>query len=138
LVIAGRSAWTGTVLFYPVSYSNDKALTPVRKVAAFNNELRTKYANGMGSASNLSLLREKLPNLPEWAEQDAYEAKVFNQSDKVEAILSLMTPAPVGWLDRALGMALKPITLGLAMPDIPGDRAARGGLVRLRSATKQL
>ena len=27
LVIAGRSAWTGTIVFYPVSYSNRKALT---------------------------------------------------------------------------------------------------------------
>ena len=29
LVIAGRSAWTGTVLFYPVSYSDERALTPI-------------------------------------------------------------------------------------------------------------
>ena len=34
LVIAGRSAWTGTVLFYPVSYSNEKALAPITRGAA--------------------------------------------------------------------------------------------------------
>ena len=135
-MIAGRSAWTGTVLFYPVSYSNEKALTPVRKVAAFNDELRQKYANDMDGASSLSILRAKRPNLPEWAEQDAYEAKVFNQSDKVEVTLRLITPAPVGWLDRALGTAVEPVTLELDMPDIPGDRVARGELVRLRSATR--
>src|SRR5215467_148887 len=135
LVIAGRSAWTGTVLFYPVSYSNEKALTPVRKVAAFNDELRQKYANDMDGASSLSILRAKRPNLPEWAEQDAYEAKVLNQSDKVEVTLRLITPAPVGWLDRTLGTAAEPVTLELDMPDIPGDRVARGELVRLRSAT---
>jgi len=138
LVIAGRSAWTGTVLFYPVSYSNDKALTPVRKVAAFNNELRKKYVNELGGASSLSILREKLPNLPEWAEQDAYQAKVLNQNDTVEATLRLIMPAPVGWLDRVLGTPVEPVTLGLGMPDIPGDRVARGELVRLRSVTKPL
>jgi hypothetical protein len=111
LVIAGRSAWRGTVFFYPVSYSNDKALTPVRKVAAFNNELRKKYANEMGGASSLDILREKLPNLPEWAEQDGYEAKVLNQSDKVEATLRLITPAPVGWLDRASARRWSPSRL---------------------------
>jgi len=138
LVITGRSAWTGTVLFYPVSYSNEKALTPVRKVAAFNNELRKKYASEMGGASSLSILREKLPNLPEWAEQDAYAAKVLNQSDRVEATLRLVTPMPVGWLDRAFGAAVEPVTLALDMPDIPGDRVAGGELVRLRSVSRQL
>jgi hypothetical protein len=77
LVIAGRSAWTGTVLFYPVSYSNGKALTPVRKVAAFYSELRTKYASEMGDSSSINVLRAKLPNLPEFAEADAYDAKVL-------------------------------------------------------------
>jgi hypothetical protein len=137
LVIAGRSAWMGTVLFYPVSYSNEKALTPVRKVAAFNNELRKKYANEMGGASSLSILREKLPNLPEWAEQDAYDAKVLNQNDKVEATLRPMTPKPAGWLDRIFGTEVGPVRLGLEMPDIPGDRIARGELVRLQSLTTQ-
>src|SRR5215831_260835 len=133
LVIAGRSAWTGTVLFYPVSYSNEKALTPVRKVSAFNDELRKKYASEMGGASSISILREKRPDLPELAELDAYGAKVLNQDDKVEVTLSLIRPAPSGWLDRVLYTSVQPITFTLAVPDIPGDRVSRGELVRLRS-----
>jgi hypothetical protein len=134
LVIAGRSAWTGTVLFYPVSYSNEKALTPVRKVAALNNELRKKYASEMGSASSISVLREKRPDLPEFADYDAYYAKVLNQNDKVELTLKLTHPAPSGWLDRALAAPVPLLTLSLDMPDIPGDRMERGELVRLRTA----
>jgi hypothetical protein len=137
LVIAGRTAWTGTVLFYPVSYSNGKALTPKRKVDAFNDELREKFASEMDGVSSLSVLREKRPNLPEWAEQDAYEAKVFNQNDKVEVTLKLIGPAPGGWLDSALGKPVQPIPLTLDVPDIPGDRIAKGELVRLRSAVIQ-
>jgi hypothetical protein len=131
LVIAGRSSWTGTVLFYPASYSNGKALTPVVKVAAFNNELRKRYATEMEGRSSLSILRDKLPNLPEWAEQDAYEAKVLNRNDKVEVTLSLIRPAPSGWLDRLLARPAAPITLALEMPEIPEQRLERE-LVRLR------
>jgi hypothetical protein len=138
LVLAGRSAWTGTVIFYPVSYSNGKALTPVRQVAAFYNALRKKYANEMGGASSISVLREKLPNLPEFAEADAFEAKVLNQNEKVEVTLRLVTPPPGGWLDRVLGVQVSPITLNLAMPDIPGDRVSHGELVRLRSGAAGL
>lgn len=134
LVIAGRSSWTGTVLFYPVSYSNGKALTPVGEVARFNDELRAKYAREMDGASSISVLRDKLPNLPEFAEADAYEAKVLNQNDEVAATLKLISAAPSGWLDRAFGATAPPITLTLNMPDIPGDRVARGELVRLRTA----
>jgi hypothetical protein len=133
LVIAGRSAWTGTVIFYPVNYSNGKSLTPVSQVAAFNDELRKKYAGEMGGASSISVLREKLPNLPEFAELDAYDAKVLNQNGKVEATLRLITPAPSGWLDRVLGTPVQPIMLTLDMPNIPGDRVSRGELVRLRT-----
>jgi hypothetical protein len=133
LVIAGRSAWTNTVLFYPVNYSNRKALTPVRKVVEFNDELRKKYASQMGGASSISLLREKLPDLPELAELDAYDAKVLNQNDNVEVTLKLVSPAPRGWLDRVLGRPTQPIALTLDMPDIPGERVLRGELVRLRS-----
>jgi hypothetical protein len=134
LVIAGRSAWTGTVLFYPVSYSNDKALTPVRKVAAFNDELRKKYASEMGGASSISVLRAKLPDLPELAELDAFVAKVLNQNDKVEVTLKLIRPVQSGWLERALGTPVEPVALTLDMPDIPADRVARGEPVRLRTA----
>ena len=132
LVIAGRSSWTGTVLFYPVNYSNGKSLTPVYKVAAFNDQLRKRYATEMGGASSISVLRERLPNLPELAELDAYDAKVLNQTDKIEMTLRVVTPAPSDWLDRVLRAPVQPITLTLDMPDIPGDRVERGELVRLQ------
>src|SRR5215510_13172485 len=138
LVLAGPSAWTGTVLFYPVSYSNGKALTPVRTVAAFNEELRKKYASEMGGAVSLNVLREKRPDLPELAELDAYRAKVLNQNDQVEMTLRLIRPVPTGWLDRVLGTPVEPVTLTLNMPDIPGDRVARGELVRLRNVEARL
>jgi hypothetical protein len=138
LVIAGRSAWTGTVLFYPVSYSNGKSLTPLRKVDALNFELQTKYASEMGGSSSIRVLRERRPDLPEFVDYDAYYAKVLNQSDKVEVTLKLIRPAPSGWLDRALGTQVQPVTLTLDMPDIPGDRVSRGELVRLRTASAGL
>jgi hypothetical protein len=133
LVIAGRSAWTGTVLFYPESYSNEKALTPVVKVARFVEEVRARYAAELGSSSSLSVLRAQKPNLPEFAELDAYDAKVLNQRDKVDATLKLIGSAPNGWLDRVLTMSVAPISLTLEMPEIPEDRM-RGDLVRLRSS----
>jgi hypothetical protein len=46
LVVAGRSAWRGTIVFYPVSYSNGKALTPEGQLNGFYdqlNDLRKKY-----------------------------------------------------------------------------------------------
>ena len=134
LVIAGRSAWTGTVLFYPVSYSNEKALTPVAKVAAFNDELRKKYAGEMGGASSISILREKRPDLPEFVELDAFGAKVLNRNDVVEVTLKLLSPAPSGWLERALGTPVRPVTLSLEMPNVSGQRLDND-LVRLRSVT---
>jgi len=139
LVIAGRSAWTGTVLFYPVSYSNGKALTPVRKVREFNEELRKKYSKesvvSSSSASGVTMRLEKIPDdIPEQAEIEAFRAKVLNQNDKVEVTLKLISPAPSGWLDRMLSRPVPPNTLTLDMPDIPGDRVARGELVRLRTA----
>jgi hypothetical protein len=134
LVIAGRSAWTGTVLFYPVSYGNDKALTPLRKVAAFNDALRKKYASELGGSSNLNILREKRPDLPEFAELDAYLAKVLSQNDQVAVTLKLIRPAASGWLDRTLSTPVEPIALSLEMPDIPTDRVTRGDPVRLRKA----
>jgi len=134
LVIAGRSAWTGTVLFYPVSYGNDKALTPLRKVAAFNDAIRKKYASEMGGSSNINVLREKRPDLPELAELDAYLAKVLSQNDQVQVTLKLIRPVASGWLDRTLGTSVEPINLTLNMPDIPVDRVVRGDPVRLRTA----
>jgi hypothetical protein len=136
-VIAGRSAWTGTVLFYPVSYSNGKALTPVRKVAEFNDELRKKYAKEtvVSSGGGISMSKVEMPDdFPERAERSAYYAKVLNQNDKVEVTLRVVSPAPSGWIDRLFGAPVRPITLTLDMPDIPGDRVERGELVRLRTA----
>jgi hypothetical protein len=135
LVIAGRTAWTGTVLFYPVSYSNGKSLTPVAKVRTFNEELRKKYASEMGDSSSFSKLREKLPDLPEWAEQEAFYAKVVSRNEKVEATLTPISPAPSGWLDRLLGAPAQPITLALEMPDIAEAYLVnQKELVRLRPA----
>jgi len=138
LVIAGRSAWTGTVLFYPVSYSNGKSLTPLRKVDALNFELSKKYASEMGGSSSISVLREKRPDLPEFVDYDAYYAKVLNQNDQVEVTLKVIRPAASGWLDRALGTQVQPVTLILDMPDIPGERVSRGELVRLWRAAERL
>jgi hypothetical protein len=134
LVIPGRSAWTGTVIFYPVSYSNGKALTPLNKVADFNIELRKKYANEMGGSSSLSVLRDKLPDIPEWAELDAYTAKVLNRNDRVEATLRLVSPAPSSWLDRVFGNQVQPVALTLEMPNVSEQRLL-SDLVRLRTAT---
>jgi hypothetical protein len=132
LVIAGRSAWTGTVLFYPVSYSNGKALTPVSRVADFNDAMRKKYASEMGDSSSLSVLRQKRPDLPEWAEQDAFEAKVLNRNETVDVALKVVRPAPSGWLDRVLGATVPPVSLSLEMPNVSA-RSLTTDLVRLRS-----
>jgi hypothetical protein len=134
LVIAGRSAWTGTVLFYPVSYSNGKALTPVIKIRAMNDDLRKRYATEMGGALSISILREKRPDLPEFADLDAFDAKVLKQSDMVEASLKLVRPAPSGWLDRVLATSVEPIALTWTMPDIPERLVERGEAVRLLTA----
>jgi hypothetical protein len=134
LVIPGRSAWTGTLLFYPVSYSNGKALTPVAKFREILEEARKsmtpveeKRAEGAGIAMTVT----KYQDTPEI---EAYRAKVLNQNDKVSATLKLIRPAPSGLLERLFGSQVPPITLALDMPDIPGSRVFRGELVRLRTA----
>jgi hypothetical protein len=104
----------------------------VYKVAALNDQLRKRYATEMGGASSISVLRERLPNLPELAELDAYDAKVLNQADNIAVTLRVVTPASSDWLGRALGAPVQPTTLTLDVPDIPGDRVERGELVRLR------
>jgi hypothetical protein len=137
LVIAGRTAWRGTIVFYPMSYSNGKALTTVSQLRHFYDEMnkvRKKYEAEIGANINtLSQLREKFPNLPEWAEEDAYQAKVLNQKDKVEVTLTLVRPAPSGWLDRMLEVPVAPITLTLEAPSFWSRSLEGGELVRVRS-----
>ena len=132
LVIAGHSAWSGTVLFYPSSYSNGKALTPVVKVRELNDAMRKKYAAEMGGASSISVLREKLPNAPELAELDAYTTKLLNQNDTVELTLKLVSPRARSWLDA---VTASPVAIAVTMPEIPEFRVERGELVRLRAET---
>jgi len=140
LVIAGRSAWRGTIIFYPVSYSNRKALTPEGELRDFYdemNKLRKKYETELGVNINLlSQLREKVPNLPEWTELDAYQAKVLNPKDKVDVTLKLVRPAPSGWLDRVLDVPVPAITLTLEAPNF-WSRSLQGGLVRVRSVSPE-
>jgi len=139
LVVAGRSAWRGTIVFYPVSYSNGKALTPEGELSGFYdqlNMLRKKYESELGGNINtIAQLREKVPNLPEWVEQDAYKAKVLNQKDKVEVTLNLVRPAPSGWLDRVLDVPVPPITLTLEAPNFWSVNVESGELVRVRSVS---
>lgn len=132
LVIAGRSAWTGTVLFYPVSYSDERALTPIAKIREFYEAMRTKYAKEMAGVSSISALRDKHPNLPEFVEVDAFEAKVLQPKGKADLTLRLSVPAPSGWLERALAATVPPITLTLQMPDIWVPSMLDGELVRLQ------
>jgi len=141
LVVAGRSAWRGTIVFYPVSYSNGKALTPEGELRAFYDrldELRKKYETELGgNISTLAQLREKVPNLPEWAEQDAYKAKVLNKNDKVEVTMRLVRPAPSGWLDRVLEVPVPLITLMLEAPNFWSVNVEAGELVRVRSVSPE-
>ena len=141
LVVAGRSAWRGTIVFYPVSYSNGKALTPEGELRAFYDrldELRKKYETELGgNISTLAQLREKVPNLPEWAEQDAYKAKVLNKNDRVEVTLRLVRPAPSGWLDRVLEVPVPLITLMLEAPNFWSVNVEAGELVRVRSVSPE-
>jgi hypothetical protein len=132
LIVPGRSAWSGTVLFYPVSYSNGKALTPLAKFRSIADEVRktlkpVEQTSSEGGGVTISTTKIKDP-----PELEAYYAKVMNQSDKVEAKLSLVRPAP-GWLERLLGSQVAPVALTLDMPDIPSTRMLRGELVRLRT-----
>jgi hypothetical protein len=141
LVVAGRSAWRGTIVFYPVSYSNGKALTPEGQLRGFYdqlNELRKKYETELGGNINtLAQLREKVPNLPEWAEEAAYKAKVLNKNDKIEVTLKLVRPAPSGWLDRVLEVPVPPITLTLEAPNFWSVNVEAGELVRVRSVSPE-
>jgi len=132
LVIAGRSAWTGTALFYPVSYSDERALTPIVKIREFYQAMRVKYAKEMGDVVSIGPLREKLPNLPEWADSDAFDARVLTSKSQAEVTLKLITAAPSGWLDRMLHVPVRPITLTFEVPDF-GESMSENELVRVRT-----
>ena len=132
LVIAGRSAWTGTALFYPVSYSDERALTPIVKIREFYQAMRVKYAKEMGDVVSIGPLREKLPNLPEWADSDAFDARVLTSKSQAEVTLKLITAAPSGWLDRVLHVPVRPITLTFEVPDF-GESMSENELVRVRT-----
>jgi hypothetical protein len=134
LVVAGRSAWRGTIVFYPVSYSNGKALTPITKIRTFNQEMDKKYRTEMTAAGVVTFrdLREKYPNLPEFAEYDAYVAMVLDKDGKVEVTLRLVGPPPSGWLDRLLDVPISPITLTLQAPAFDSRNVGAGELVRVR------
>jgi len=137
LVIAGRSAWTGTVLFYPVSYSDERALTPIAKIREFYDAMRAKYAKEMEGVSSIKALRDKYPNLPEFTDVDAFEAKVLQPKGSADLTLSLIVPAPRGWLDRALATPVPPIILTFQMPDIWVPSMLDGELVRLRRVSQE-
>jgi hypothetical protein len=132
LVVAGRAAWTGTVLFYPVSYSDERALTPIMKIREFYQAMRVKYAKEMGDVVSMDPLRKKHPDLPEWADSDAFEARVFTSNGKADVTLKLISPAPSGWLDRTFSTPVAPVTLTLEVPNF-GEPMAQNEVVRLRT-----
>jgi hypothetical protein len=83
LAIAGRSSWSGTVLFYSADYKQEKLVKP---------------------------------------------------KTRIDATLHLVTAAPSGWIERALGGAVQPVAFALEMPDIWELRLGFNTLTRLRSA----
>lgn len=132
LVVAGRSSWTGTVLFYPVSYSDARALTPISKIRDFYQALRTKYPTEWAEAGSPVELRKKRPDIPEIVEADGFYARALEPNGKAEITLKLISPAPSDWLDRVLGARVPPITLTFEMPDITESVLLNGETVRLR------
>ena len=86
LAIAGRSSWSGTVLFYSADYKQEKLIKP---------------------------------------------------KARIDAMLHLVTAAPSGWVDRALGGSTQPVAFSLEMPDIWELRLGFNTLTRMRSADMQ-
>ena len=130
LVVAGRSAWTGTILFYPVSYSNEKALAPAGELQQKIMALRDKRGN-LGELEKK--LREKNEKMPELDELDAYRERVLVPDGTVDITVKLPSPAPSGWLDRALNLPVPPVTLTLELPGV-GEHHLTRHVIRLRSA----
>jgi hypothetical protein len=131
LVVAGRSAWAGTILFYPVSYSNEKALAPAGELQQKIMALRDKH----GSLVELERkLREQNETMPELEELEAYRKNhVLVSEGTVDMTLKLHSPAPVGWLDHALNVPVPPVTLNLELPGV-GDQHLTRNVIRLRPA----
>jgi len=130
LVIAGRSAWAGTILFYPVTYSNEKALAPAGELQQKIMALRDKH----GSLVELEKkLREKNEKMPELDELDAYREKVLVSDGTVDIRVKLLSPVPSGWLDRALDIPVPPVALTLELPGV-GENHLTRHIIRLRSA----
>jgi hypothetical protein len=130
LVIAGRSAWAGTILFYPVTYSNEKALAPAGELQQKIMALRDKH----GSLVELEKkLREKNEKMPELDELDAYREKVLVSDGTVDITVKLLSPEPNGWLDRALDAPVPPVALTLQLPGV-GENHLTSHVIRLRSA----
>jgi hypothetical protein len=96
-----------------------------------------KYRTEMTDAGvvNFRQLREKFPSLPEFAEYDAYTARVLDKNGKVEVTLRLVMPPPSGWLDRVLDVPVPPLTLTLQAPDFDASNVGAGELVRVRSVS---
>jgi len=130
LVIAGRSAWAGTILFYPVTYSNEKALAPAGELQQKIIALRDKHGN---LAELEKKLREKNEKMPELDELDAYREKVLVSDGTVDITVKLLSPQPNGWLDRALDAPVPPVALTLQLPGV-GENHLTRHVIRLRSA----
>jgi hypothetical protein len=111
----------------------------VSKIRIFNQEMDKKYRTEMTAAGVVTFrdLREKYPNLPEFAEYDAYTARVLDKNGKVEVTLRLVSPPPSGWLDRVLDAPVPPVTLTLQAPDFDPRNVGAGELVRVRSANPE-
>jgi hypothetical protein len=107
----------------------------VSKIRTFHQEMDKKYRTEMTEAKVVSFrdLRDKFPNLPEFAEYDAYTARVLDRNGKVEVTLRLASPPPSGWLDRVLDVQVPPLTLTLQAPDFDAANVGAGELVRVRS-----
>src|SRR5262245_25422194 len=120
LVIAGRSAWRGTIVFHPTSYSDARAFASATAYVSFRKQVEQEYANEIKEVDDkwrdLNELSKKSPDLPEFAELDAYLARVFEKDNTTEVTLTLVQPPPSSWLDRVFDVPVPPITLTLGAP----------------------
>jgi hypothetical protein len=134
LVIAGRSAWRGTIVFFPVSYSDPRAFASATAYANFYKQVEQKYAKEIKEVDekwrDLDELRKKSPDLPEFAEPDAHLARVFEKGNTTEVTLTLVQPPPSGWLDRVFDVPVPSITLTL---EAPSSKLHQGERLQVRT-----